>query len=136
MTSDDVTEWRWESAEAARAYLADVGRLWGAWAIALGLLFTTSGNGLILVSLAAFVVLVVLSRPVQRHADVVEAPDLTLSKLRGGSQRDHVARRLLYGADPIRAAVRDGDAAQFWVWARHAIVAGTFGAFIWVVVSG
>lgn len=134
-----MTEWTWSSADAARAYLADLGRLWGVWVLVLGAMFTTSGALLIVVSFAAFLVLVGLSMPVQKHVDAVEAPADTRSRMaqiRGGSERDHAARQLLYAKGPVRAAAEATGAGPAWVWARHAIVAGTVGAFAWVVIFG
>lgn len=134
-----MDQWKWESADAARSYLRDLGRLWTVWALALGGMFTTRGTVLIVLSLGAFVVLVMLSLPVQKHVDSVTPPQderSRLAKLRGGNERDHASRQLLYALGPIRAAAEMTGGSGVWVWARHGIVGGTLAAFLWVAIYG
>lgn len=134
-----MDQWRWASADAARSYLRDLGRLWSVWALALGGMFTTRGTVLVVLSLGAFVVLVALSRPVQGHVDFVTVPEemrSRMAKLRGGTDRDHASRQLLYALGPIRAAAEMTGGSSVWVWARHGIVGGTVAAFLWVAIYG
>ena len=134
-----MDQWKWASADAARSYLRDLGRLWSVWALALGGMFTTRGTVLVVLSLVAFVVLVALSRPVQGHVDFVTVPEemrSRMAKLRGGNDRDHASRQLLYALGPIRAAAELTGGSPVWVWARHGIVGGTVAAFFWVAIYG
>ena len=99
----------------------------------------TRGAVLIVVATLLFIALLVLARPLlPRTEELVpenkrEGGALNAA-LRGGTTRDRVLRDLAYGVAPMSAALNVVGLSQRWVLVRHAVVAATLLAFVYVVV--
>lgn len=113
----------------ARAYLGEVGRLWGAWAVGLALLLTLDGGWVLFAGLLLIAAMIWLGRPIQRRARSLEHADGQPS---GG---DDPARELAYGEAPLRAALEIVGASPNWVWARRGLMIATVVGFVVVVVT-
>jgi hypothetical protein len=126
-----VTDSTWFADETdARAYLGEVARLWGAWAVGLTLLLALQGGWVLLVALLLAAAMVWLGQPIQRRARALDH-----ASSRGGRAGDDAARELAYGEAPLRAALDLTGASPNWVWARRALVIATIAGFVIVVVT-
>ncbi|MDJ0925459.1 MAG: hypothetical protein QNJ77_12935 [Acidimicrobiia bacterium] len=132
-------DYTFSSAEDARAYLREIGLLWGTWIVGLVAILLTRGTVLMIVAAALFVALLALARPLLPRTEVLvpenkrEGGALNAA-LRGGTTRDRVLRELAYGVAPMSAALEATGNSQRWVVMRHAMVAVTLVAFVFVVV--
>lgn len=113
----------------ARAYLGEVARLWGAWAVGLALLLAVQDGWVLLVALLLIAAMVWLGRPIRRRARELD------SSATGSGAGDDTARELAYGEAPLRDALALTGANPNWVWARRALVIATIAAFVFVVVT-
>ena len=132
-------EYTFSGADDARTYLREIGLLWGTWLVGLVAIMLTRGAVLIVVATLLFIALLVLARPLlPRTEELVpenkrEGGALNAA-LRGGTTRDRVLRDLAYGVAPMSAALEVVGLSQRWVLARHAVIAATLLAFVYVVV--
>lgn len=141
MAGTQGIEFDFDDAEDAAAYLAELRRLWTAWAVGLAALFLTTA--LLVFAAAIFVIgaLLVLARPLQRRAERISP---AAPRVRGddkglipgrGVQRDRVLRALAYGEEPLRRAVEVAGASPIWLLARRAILGVTLAAFVGVLIQ-
>lgn len=135
----DEINYSFDSPSDARAYLREVGQLWGVWVVGLGAVLLTHGLALVIVAVVLMVTLIWLARPLLPRTEALVPVNTKEggrmeSALRGGTTRDRVLREFAYGTAPIGAALAAAGLSQRWVLARHLVIAATLLAFVGVLV--
>lgn len=134
------TDWGFEGAADARAYLGEVGRLWGAWLAGLVALLVVDTVAVVVAGVAVIGLLMWLARPLQARAAAVVPTDTLFGPSRWsivgkGTARDRVLRSFAYGEEPLRHAVDLSGGSRLWLVGRRVVVMATVAAFAFVLLT-
>ena len=139
MTDEPQVVYAFDGEDDARAYLKELGILWGSWLVALVLLVTVRELWLLLVvAVMAIGSLLFFARPLQRRAAKLVPTDRAVLGKRGtpvGTLRDRTLKALAYGDEPLRAATDIVGGQRAWLLGRQLLLAASVAALVWVLVS-
>jgi len=130
-------DWTFVDAADARAYLADLVRLWVGWLVALAALLVFDGLMLLVTAVGVVVGWFVLARPFSRRAAALAGNEPSPAAgqedaTAQGKERDRYLRELTSGRAPLEAAVRDAGVSERWVYLRYVVIAATIVGFVLV----
>lgn len=129
------------SPDDARQFLTERLKLWGLWVIALALMVTLGGWLLLVAAVLVLVNLGSVARPLHARAVDLVPEDSQVGNafetmIGRGTERDRLARKLMYGAEPLEEALTLTGGSRAWLLAHWAVIALTVAAFALVFLGG